>query len=109
MFRHTLELVALAASLMACADKAEEGTSRIPPPPSQIGYDASNYDDVAEGPFKHYLRAADALAHDRFEEARASLKTMATTREGALQELAVAVQLKPSYTCLVYTSDAADE
>ena len=42
MFRHTLVLVALAASLMACADKAEEGTSRIPPPPSQIVYDASN-------------------------------------------------------------------
>ncbi|MED5415531.1 MAG: hypothetical protein VYC64_11290 [Candidatus Latescibacterota bacterium] len=88
MFRHTLVLVALAASLMACADKAEEGTSRIPPPPSQIVYDASNYDDVAEGPFKHYLRAADALAHDRFEEARASLKTMATSSEGELQALA---------------------
>ncbi|MBT3346116.1 MAG: DUF3347 domain-containing protein [Gemmatimonadetes bacterium] len=79
----------LALGLIACGGQ-DEGASRIPPPPSQIVYNASAYDDVADATMKHYLQVADALAHDRFEEALSAATKLAGATAGDLQPLAQA-------------------
>ncbi len=84
-----LSILLLAAGLLACGGE-DEGASRIPPPPSQIVYNPAAYDDVADATMKYYLQGADALAHDRYEEASAALTRMARSSDGGLQSLAQA-------------------
>jgi Cu(I)/Ag(I) efflux system membrane fusion protein len=53
-------------------------------------YETEAFEGMAEGSLKYYLMAADALAHDRFEEARAALTTMAGYADETLEPLAAA-------------------
>ncbi len=83
-----LTVVPFAMGLSGCGG-AEEPASRIPPPPSQIVYNPSAYDDVADATMKHYLQMADALAHDRFAEAQTAVQALAKVAAGDLQPLAL--------------------
>ena len=51
-------------------------------------YEPGAFGDIAEGALKHYLIAADALAHDRFAEARVALGAMAKHADDPLEPLA---------------------
>jgi len=97
-------------NLTGCSSE-EEAASRIPPPASDIVYDGTAFDDLADGPMKHYLQATDALAHDRFEEAHRAFVSMAAASDTELKVLvqvaadapdlaSVRVALKPLSTAV---------
>lgn len=56
--------------------------------PAEAAYDPGRFDDRPAGVVRAYLRAQDALAHDRFEETSAALTALAGHASDDLRPLA---------------------
>ena len=82
--------IAAVSLLAGCASEpAEEPPAEAPAAaPAEAAYDPQRFDDRPAGVVRAYLRAQDALAHDRLEEAAAALAALAGHAPEALRPLA---------------------
>ena len=82
--------IAAVALLAGCASEpAEDPPAEAPAAaPAEAAYDPQRFDDRPAGVVRAYLRAQDALAHDRLEEAAAALTALAGHAQDDLRPLA---------------------
>ncbi len=83
--------IAAGALLAACASEPVEDPPAAEAPAAEApaaAYDPQRFDDRPPGVVRAYLRAQDALAHDRFEEAAAALAALAGHAPDDLRPLA---------------------
>ena len=81
---------AAASLLAACASEPVEDppTAEAPAAEPAAAYDPGRFDGRPPGVVRAYLRAQDALAHDRFEEASGALAALAGHAPDDLRPLA---------------------
>ena len=82
--------IAAVSLLAGCASEpVEEQPAEAPAAaPAEAAYDPQRFDDRPAGVVRAYLRAQDALAHDRLEEAAAALTALAGHAQDDLGPLA---------------------
>ena len=83
--------IAAVSLLASCASEPVEEPPAAETPaaaPAEAAYDPQRFDDRPAGVVRAYLRAQDALAHDRFDEAAAALTALAGHAPDDLRPLA---------------------